>query len=216
MPSRSTKQNIFLMIILLSVWCLLVLYPNPAQLLVSMYRLKNPPVMPIAVTETARELDDRTPCEIREYVHQNLPYAFDWEVHNMPWYFPTLEEALQKGVGDCKARFLLFASLLEELEIPYEQKYSLTHIWVSYEDKPETALENQNELLIVIDESGRARFNIPRTDLKRAWRSFYRGFWAVMPGDKKLLLLAGMPIISGLFCFKSSLERNSWRLKNRL
>jgi len=162
-------------ILFLALWILLVLYPNPRHLADSLHRLNNPPVMPLAVSDLAGNLKDYTPCEIKEFVYSEIPYRFDWEVYNMPWYFPTLEEALQNGSGDCKARYLLFASLLEELQIPYYKSISLTHIWVGYEGKPENDLENLEASLIIVNQEGETRLSLPRADLKRSWRTFYQG-----------------------------------------
>lgn len=180
-------------------WFIFVLYPNPYHLAASLYRLKNPPVMPIMVSEEARQLEDKTPREIEQFVYAALPYSYDWEVYNMPWYFPTLNEALINGTGDCKARYLLFASLMEELNLPYRKNVSLTHIWADYDGKPQTALENADEAMVVVDEDGRFKFSLPAPDLERAWRSFNRGFWQVMPAGKKYLLLTGFPLIYSLF-----------------
>ncbi|HED23661.1 MAG TPA: hypothetical protein ENN91_00880 [Firmicutes bacterium] len=180
-------------------WILVVLYPNPCRLAASVYRLSNPPVSRTETAWLAEQLRDSAPEEVREIVYSILPYNFDWEVYHMPWYFPTLEEALQKGTGDCKARYILFASLLEELEIPYQKKISFTHIWAAYEGMPETLIENEREVLFTVDKKGHRTFNIPRADIKRSWHSFYRGFWEVMPIEKKILLMAGFPIVSGLF-----------------
>ncbi len=185
--------------ILLVWWVSFVLYPNPYYLAVSVYRLKNPPIQPVLVTDTARELKGLGPGEIEEYVYARLPYRFDWQVYNMPWYFPSLEEALAGNSGDCKARFILFASLLEELNIPYRRNISLTHIWIDYEGKAESALENRMESMFVTDESGNLHFSLPRPDLDRATRSFRRGFWEVMPPGRKYLLLTGFPLILALF-----------------
>ncbi len=182
---------------MLALWFLLVLYPNPARLVASIYRLKKPPVMPARVSEIAGQLEYNSPSEIQYFVYSQLPYHYDWEVYNMPWYFPTLDEAIQNGKGDCKARFLLFASLMEELDIPYYKNISLTHIWVGYEGKQENTLENPNESMIVIDENGQARLTLPRPDLRRSGQTFRQGFWDVMPANKKLQLFAGFPFIFG-------------------
>ncbi len=193
------KKLDLLKIALLMAWVLLVLYPNPGKLAASVYRLKNPPVAPYRVTELALPLQGLTPGEIQEFVYANIPYRYDWEVYNMPWYFPTLDEALYSEYGDCKARFLLFASLLEEMEIPYRKNISLTHIWVDYEGKPENRLENIGETLIIVDENGRVRLSVPRADLARSSRSLREGFWETMPLDKKWMLLAGFPAVFGIF-----------------
>ncbi len=197
MQAKSSLKRFSIILIMLALWFLLVMYPNPRHLAASVYRLKNPPVMPIRVAEIAGQLEGNSPAEIQTFVYSQLPYQYDWEVYNMPWYFPTLDEAMQNGRGDCKARFLLFASLMEELDIPYYKNISLTHIWVGYEGKQENALENLNESMIVVDGSGQVRLTMPRPDLRRSGQSFYRAFWEVMPTDKKLLLAAGFPFIFG-------------------
>ncbi len=209
MPLKTNKQRWFLMLSFLAAWFLLVLYPNPGYLKTSVYRLINPPVAPAQISEIARDLADRSPCEIKVFVYTEIPYRHDWEVYGMPWYFPTLGEALRHGAGDCKSRYLLFASLMEELEIPYEKRVSFTHIWLHYEGKPDNALENEVEMLFVVDGNGRITLSMPRPDLKRAIRSIYRGFWETMPGEKKTLLLAGFPAVFSL----SALTRPSPRIR---
>jgi len=180
-------------------WFLFVMYPNPYYLAASIYRLKNPPVTPVMVSQYTRELENKTPIEIEQFVYAKLPYSYDWQVYNMPWYFPTLNEALEKGTGDCKARYLLFASLMEGLDIPYRKNVSLTHLWIDYDGKPQTALENDGESMVVIDEYGNRTVAMPAPDLSRAWRSFKQGFWEVMPAERKYLLFAGFPVIYSLF-----------------
>lgn len=205
--NKNFLKRSLLKIILLFGWVILVLYPNPGNLFTSVYRLQNPPVMPMQVSDLTiqLQLEGAPPAEIEQLVYRKLPYRYDWEVYNMPWYFPTLEETLQNGAGDCKARFLLFASILEELDIPYYKNISLTHVWVDYEGKPASILENQEEALFITDQNGQARFSMPRPDLERASQNFYNGFWEVMPTDKKVLLLSGFPLIFGIFPLSQTL-----------
>ncbi len=197
--NKKVVKKHLLKIILMLVWFLFVLYPNPYHLATSFYRLKNPPVMPLQVTELALDLEGSSTLEIEQFVYAQLPYSYDWEIYNMPWYFPSLDQAMQNGSGDCKARFLLFASLLDQLNIPYQKNISLTHIWADYEGKPLNALENREETMFVTDENGSLSISLPNPDLKRASRSFYRGFWEVMPTGRKYILFSGFPVIYGLF-----------------
>jgi len=198
MPVINLLKRHLTKFLLLAAWILFVFYPNPWNLVASVYRLKNPPVIPFQVAHIAMELEGTTPNEIEVFVYNRVPYQFDWEVYNMPWYFPTLDEILQNESGDCKSRYLLFASLMEELNIPYQKNISLTHIWVGYEGKKESNLENVRESFITVDQYGQVRLSLPRPDIKRSGQSFYRGFWEVMPLDKKILLLTGFPITFGL------------------
>jgi len=172
----------------------LVLYPQPGLFAVSLYRLHKPPLEPALVSDLASELWGAAPDEIQETVYIWLPYSYDWQTYNMPWYFPTLEEALETGRGDCKARYLLFASLLEELEIPYQKNLSLSHIWVSYEGKIDNRIENEGESFVTFDETGRASFSFPRTSLSRFVDTFKHSFWEIMPPVKKILLALGFPV----------------------
>ncbi len=197
---------------LLLAWILFVLYPNPEKLITSLYRLHRPPVDAALVSELARGLEGLTPREIQAFVYEQLPYRYDWAAYNIPWYFPTLDEALLKGVGDCKARYVLFASLLEALEIPYRKNISLTHIWVEYDGKLENRSENGRETLIAVDEAGRTRVRIPRADLQRSWASFRHAFWEIMPIGRAILLFAGFPVVWGLSGLLALLKRrgSSW------
>ena len=196
----------------LLAWTLFVLYPNPVKLITSLYRLHRPPVDAALVAELARELEGLTPREIQAFVYETLPYRYDWSAYNIPWYFPTLDVALLKGVGDCKARYVLFASLLEALEIPYRKNISLTHIWVEYDGKLENRVENGRETLIAVDEAGRTRVRLPRADLQRSWESFRHAFWEIMPIGRKFLLFAGFPVVFGLSGLFALLKRrgSSW------
>ncbi|MDY6826890.1 MAG: hypothetical protein SVV67_06910 [Bacillota bacterium] len=63
---------------------------------------------------------------------------------------------------------------------------------------PETLIENDREVLFAVDKENRCTFNIPRVNIKRSWRSFYRGFWEVIPAEKKFLLIACFPIVNSL------------------
>ncbi|TVR62769.1 MAG: transglutaminase domain-containing protein [Spirochaetaceae bacterium] len=213
---RSKKMSRWWFALLLA-WILFVLYPNPGELITSLYRLHKPPVDAALVSDLAQELEGSTPTEIQAFVYEQLPYRYDWTAYNTPWYFPTLDEALLKGVGDCKARYVLFASLLEALEIPYRKNISLTHIWVEYDGKLENRVENNRETLIAVDAAGRTRVRLPRADLQRSWASFRHAFWEIMPIGRKLLLFAGFPVVFGLFGLSSLLKRRSlswvgWRL----
>jgi hypothetical protein len=181
--------------ILILFWSIFVLYPRPWLLGISIYRLYTPPVNSAAVAPIAKDLVNSSPEEIEQVVYQLLPYAFDWQVYNMPWYFPTLEESLENSKGDCKARFLLFASLLEALEIPHNRHISPMHIWVEYEGKTETAAENKDAALITTDDKGKTKVQIPKINAEHFIKTFLKGFWEVMPPMRKALFLRGPPLI---------------------
>lgn len=183
---------------LLPLWVLLVLYPNPLKLAVSLHRLASPRVDPGAVASLAAALPQE-PAEIEAAVLEALPYRYDWEAYSMPWYYPTVTEALEKGQGDCKARAIVLASVLEARGIPYRLNSSPTHIWVDYPGKQENAAENPDVGFYQVDpETGDRSFRFPRVDVAGSFRVFWRGFWSPMPVLRKALLLLGPAVLISL------------------
>ena len=110
----------------------------------------------------------------------------------MPWYCPTVEQVLEKGEGDCNARALVLASVLEAENISYQVHISPIHIWVDYAGKNETSLENtQVEYYQYDPQTGEKRFKIPHIGLRKVMDSFWRSFWNPMPESRKALLISG-------------------------
>lgn len=182
----------------------MVLYPNPLNLIKSVQRGFDPNIDPAAVESLYRDLPS-DPVAIESTVLQQIPYSYDWEVHSMPWYVPTVEEVLDKGRGDCKARALVLASIFEEKNIPYRLNWSPIHVWVEYEGKEETSLENPSVKFYQQDpETGERSFQFPRIALSEVWDSFWQGFWSPMPLVRKVLLVFGsvMLITMRLVWFK--------------
>lgn len=178
--------------LLLVLWVLLVLYPNPVRLAVSIQRLIDPGIDAPAVESVSAGLPS-DPAAIEDSVLKGIPYGYDWEVYGIPWYFPTVDEVLQKGEGDCKGRALVLASVLEAKDIPYSLNTSPVHVWVDYEGKEETDLENQNAGFYELDpETGERSFGLPRIDPIEAMEAFWQGFWPPMPVARKVLLMAGV------------------------
>lgn len=180
------------LIAFLLLWTLLVLYPNPYRLLVSVYRMGRPPIEPAAVGELV-DLAPEDPAEIERFVLREFPYQYDWQTFNIPWYFPTVPEAMENRTGDCKTRFVVLASLLEALDIPYRQTVSPTHFWIDYEGKEERGIEKQEYAWMIRDEEG-TRFQVPREDADHVWDSFKRAFWEHMPAGRKVLFVSGPPL----------------------
>ena len=180
--------------LLLVLWVLLVLYPNPVKLVASVQRLIDPGVDAAAVESVAASLPS-DPAAIEDSVLENIPYRYDWEAYGVPWYFPTVNEVLQKEAGDCKGRALVLASVLEAKDIPYSLNTSPIHVWVDYEGKEETSLENQNAGFYHLDpETGERSFGLPSIDVWETMDTFWQGFWPPMPMERKALLIAG-PVI---------------------
>ena len=178
--------------LLLILWILFVLYPNPLNLVISIHRVFSVDVDSGAV-ETMLGDFPSDPIAIEKGVLERIPYRYDWEVYSMPWYFPTVEEVLRKGEGDCKARALVLASILEAKNIPYRIDLSPIHMWVDYEGKGETSVENAGVKFYQQDpETGKRRFQIPEIGLGEVMDSIWQGFWNPMPEGRKALLLSGL------------------------
>jgi len=174
---------------------LLVLYPNPANLVISIKRVFAPEIDTAAVAQLAAQLPD-DPVEIEREVLARIPYSYDWEVHNMPWYFPSAEDALQRGTGDCKARALVLASVLEAKDIPYSMNASITHLWVDYEGKTGSSSENPDVSYYQQDpETGERTFKLPSISITEILSVWWEGFWSYMPVLQKVLLAGGLPAL---------------------
>ena len=180
---------------LIGLWVLFVLYPNPFNLGVSVERVFNPDIDPAAVDSLLVGLPS-DPAAIEQEILRRIPYRYDWEVHGMPWYFPTTASVVARGEGDCKARAEVLASVFERLGIPYRINSSFVHVWVEYDSKAENAFENPRASFYQQDpETGQRWFHLPEIDWKLWFDSTVEGLWTVMPVFRKVLLLAGILLI---------------------
>ncbi len=191
---RAIGLRVLGVLLLSSVWILFTLYPNPTDLAKSVYRVFRPPINaslaalfdgPTAGLEDARAIDAR--------VQSEFPYQYDWVTYNVPWYFPTVDEAFAKMAGDCKTRLVVLASILEAHGIPYSIAVSPTHIWVEYAGKTPNRVENPEVALF--SSTGGGRLSLPaHFDLRRSFDSFWTAFWIFMPIDRKLSLIGGLAV----------------------
>jgi transglutaminase-like putative cysteine protease len=182
--------------LLLILWVLLVLYPNPLSLATSVRRLATPRVDPAAVESLAASLPS-DPAAIEEGVLRTVPYRYDWQVYGMPWYFPTVDEVLKNGAGDCKARAIVLASVLEAKGIPYQINSSPIHVWVDYEGKAANPLENPDAGFYEVDpETGARSLHLPSISFSEVMDTAWQGFWPPMPLARKVLLVSGLVILS--------------------
>ncbi|SES85493.1 hypothetical protein SAMN05660297_00734 [Natronincola peptidivorans] len=186
------KRVLLVMLLFFSVWTLFVLYPNPYRLGASIYRVIHPATNTAAVEDLAARAPS-DPKEIEKFVLEEIPYQYDWQTYGMPFYFPTAEEAIAKGTGDCKSRFVVLASVFEAKGIPYKQSFSLSHFWIDYEDKTETAIERSENAFLLRTEEG-TKIQLPREDLQDVLEVLKEGFWDYMPLARKILLVLGLPI----------------------
>lgn len=199
---RRVFQKYFPLILIL--WILFVLYPNPLNLIISVQRLFNFDAEPDAVEFMLNDLSS-DPVAIEEAVLASIPYRHDWEVYSMPWYFPTIEQVLERREGDCKARALVLASVLKAKNIPYQVNQSPIHVWVEYKGKQENSIENDQVKFHQRDpETGERQFQIPDIGLSEVMDSFWQAFWGPMPDGRKALLISGL---SGLVVARVILRR---------
>ena len=177
--------------LLFILWIIFVLYPNPLNFIISIHRLRNFDADPGAVEFILNDFPS-DPVAIEKAVLTYIPYRHDWTVYNMPWYCPTIEEVLERETGDCKSRALVLASVLEAKKISYQIKLSPTHVWVNYESKQDTSIENnQVEFYQYDPETGEKQFKIPHIGFSRVWNAFWHSFWDSMPEIRKALLISG-------------------------
>lgn len=211
--SLINKRFIARILLFVSIWTLFVLYPNPYQLGVTLYRIYKPAVDSKAILHMLDQLPN-DPQAIENYVLEKLPYQYDWQTYGVPFYFPTAKEAVLKGTGDCKTRFIVIASIFEAMEIPYNQSFSLSHFWIDYEGKTENNIEQSDYALILRDESG-TRLQLPKEDLVEIFDVLKEGFWDYMPLPRKILLTLGLPLsilLSYLVTIKQNRKQNSTKV----
>jgi hypothetical protein len=174
------------------LWILFVLYPNPLNLIISIQRVLNFDADPGAVESILSDLPS-DPVDIEKAVLARIFYRYDWELYGMPWYCPTIEQVLEREEGDCKARALVLASVLEAKNITYQVHSSPMHIWVDYEDKKETSIENaQVEFYQYDPETDERQFQIPDIGLGKLVDYWQQQFWTPMPDGRKALLISGL------------------------
>jgi len=187
------KRECILAVFFLFFWTFLVLYPQPTDLVKSVYRLFNHPVEPDIeeVCDFAKEVLGKNPSEIETEVLAKIPYRHDWETYGVPWYFPTTREVFATGEGDCKSRFIVTASVFERMDIPYQLYLSTSHVWINYKGKIETSFENSQIALLSSGKEGIVLKSEREVDWERTRNSFTEAFWRRMPQERKKLLYAG-------------------------
>ncbi|MCE5254712.1 MAG: hypothetical protein LLG45_11005 [Actinomycetia bacterium] len=185
-----------LVVVLVAAWVGAVVYPDPRPFLNSISRLKNPPID----AEAAAGMVAILPADykvIEDYVADYLAWAPAWTVYGLPWYFPTVDEAIADRAGDCQAEAVVTASIFKAKGMPYTLRYSFDHVWVDYPGKGVTALEDP-ATSFVSDEGEGWLAGLP--DKIPIWsiveqRVAYH--WTPMPALQKFLIVAGSLVIIG-------------------
>lgn len=178
-----------------ALWIIFVLYPNPLNFIVSIQRMASFTVDAGAVEVILDELPS-DPVAVEQAVLAKIPYGYDWQVYGMPWYVPSVEEVLQQGRGDCKARAFVLASVFQAQGTPYLLNISPMHVWVEYEGKQETVIEKPEQKFYQRNpETGETEFQLPQIPVSQVANAARDGFWTAMPADRKALLLSGLALL---------------------
>ncbi|MFP4643650.1 MAG: hypothetical protein ACLFM0_04775 [Spirochaetales bacterium] len=187
-------------IVFFLAWTLFTLYPQPSDLVRSVYRVFDPPIDGEVASRHEYLFDDlSSPVAIERDVKEAVPFHYDWETYGMPWYYPSAEEAFAVMAGDCKTQLMVLASMLESKGIAYTVKVSPTHVWVEYEGRSESDIENDDVAMFSAEgnagDGEQRAFTLPRSiDLERSFRAFWTAFWHYMPVDRKVSLVSGFMI----------------------
>jgi hypothetical protein len=175
-------------------------YPRPRLLARTLRHAWRPDIDAAAVDELAAGLSDDPDAIRAEVLSAIVPHERDWAVFGVPYYFPTLQEALENGRGDCKSQVLVLASLLSAKGIPYRLLASLDHVWAEYSGKTPTAMEDP-AVAVAEYRDGRWRPLRParlrprahlETSLDEYWRGATRGRRLLFAGA--LLLLVALTV----------------------
>ena len=192
---------------LAAVWLVVMLYPDPSVIIASVRQTLHPNVDPQAVRALAARLPNDPRLIEAAVLTRIVPYAYDWQVNGVPWYFPTTAEAVKSGRGDCESRAVVLASILKAKGIPYQLNMSFDHIWVQYPGKQANALEN-NAVLFATRKHGHFVLQWPKDFHLGAEVNAQVGlYWTPMPVVRKVLLLGGLALVTLL----NALSRRRWR-----
>ncbi len=170
----------------------LAAYPHPALALRTLCRARRPGVDPDAVASLAATLPDDADA-VREHVVRRLvPFTHDWDVYGVPYYFPTLSEVLEHRRGDCKSQALAIASLLAAKGIPYRLLVSPDHIWVEYEGKQATAMEDPAVAVAEFRDGRWHALRPSRLRLRANTRVSAAAYWGAAPRGRRLVVAGAL------------------------
>jgi hypothetical protein len=170
----------------------LAAYPRPLLAFRTLRNARRPEIDPVAVEQLATGLPDDADLIWRRVQTGIVPYAFDWQVYGVPYYFPTLAEALEHGRGDCKSQALVFGSLLAAKDIPFRLLVSPDHIWADCSRRRPGPLEDP-DLAVAEFRDGRWHLLRPsRLAARTNLRVSAEAYWRAAPGHRRLVLVAAL------------------------
>jgi hypothetical protein len=180
---------------LLLGWVFVVLYPDPSLLVQSIENIRKLNVDAAAVQSLAATLPDNPQLIEQAVLTRVVPYAYDWQVNGVPWYFPTTAEVLKSKRGDCESRAVLLASILKAKGIAFQIQMSFDHIWVQYPGKQANALENDGVALVQWV-NGHLVWHWPKDfHLGAEINAQLAMFWTPMPTLRRVLFFGGLLLL---------------------
>lgn len=205
---KNKRRNALKTIIMLLIWTFFVCYPNPYIFIRNFIRYVRFPVDPSIIEFINEDIPD-DPSKIEIFVRKLIKYEYDWKNYGVPWYVPSAIDAVERQKGDCESRAIVFASILKAKDIPYSLKASLVHIWVEYEGKKPSKIEN-DEVAFIGKVDNKYRLKLP--DLKQ-WRKYINSekkmLWDAMPLSRKIMIFSGWTVIVLLSLWQTNLRNKS-------
>lgn len=199
------KQLLFSSLILLFIGIIVILiaYPNPLLFFQTMERFIWLPIDPKGVASVSATLPD-DPRLIEGWVNTNIVYASDsYETWGVFAYIATPSETLLRRRGPCRARAILFASILEAKGIPYRLYANALHAWVDYESRNSTSELEQPQHAFLRWEKGRWHFNGFGwlTVAPEQLALFIEDTWVTFPPLERIILVFIVSVGGGCFCY---------------
>ena len=166
------------------------MYPNPGKFVVSLERLRHPPIDAQSATAFAAGLPNDYKA-IESFTLNYVQYRTSWALYDSPWYYPTLKQVIADRAGDCEGRALLFASILQAKGMPYTMRYSMDHVWVDYPGKDGQGIEDPSTSFV--STSGKGWLGrLPHIALWSTIKVRVGYHWTPMPVGRKTLFLLGL------------------------
>lgn len=133
--------------LILALVALLVLYPNPALLVRHVGHVRTLDALPdpddpalaqvaarfdafLADGQLADPQDPGLLRAVQDFVHQEVPYQWDWQVWGVADYVPTLAEVIAGDAEDCDGRAVLATALLRTRNVNAQIVGDPRHYWV--------------------------------------------------------------------------------------
>ena len=128
------------------VTVLAVCFPYPGRLITHIGRWRDPNVLiepgAAALQPLIAELAPQVPADmtpedilltVQRFVHEKIPYDWDWNTWGVADYVPTVTEAIEQGREDCDGRAVVAASLLTHFGLKAQLVSDFAHVWVHTE-----------------------------------------------------------------------------------